>query len=138
MAEGIAGKNVKKPKGDRLPAGTRAFYKPRISLVRLGREVGMFRGEVATVHIESGILEFIRAETTVAGAVLKAEKVRLNMVTNRLHATGRVSLEENGVSVNSDRLMATPVLTGLVMGGRVHLKSESREAAEELMKSHRG
>jgi len=138
MAEEQEGKKVKKPKGDRLPAGTRAFYKPWISLVRLGREVGMFRGEVATVNVESGILEFIRAETTVANAVMKAGKVRLSIGANRIFATGQVSLQEGGVSVNSDRLSATPSLTGLVMGGHVHLKSDSREAAEELLKSHRG
>jgi len=138
MAGETDGKAVKKPKGDRLSAGTRAFYKPRISLFRLGREVGMFRGEVGTIHIESGILEFIRAEARVLNAVMKAEKVRINMGANRITAAGRVSLEEGGVCVNSDRLTATPSLTGLVMGGNVHLKSESREAAEGLLKSHRG
>jgi hypothetical protein len=138
MAEEQDTKKVKKPKGDRLPAGTRAFYKPKISLVRLGREVGLFRGEVGTINVEQGILEFIRAETTVGGAVMKAGNVQLNMGTNRLLATGQVTLEEGGVSVNAERLVSTPVLTGLVMKGRVHLKSENREAAEELLKTHRG
>lgn len=138
MAEEDGKKKVKKPKGDRIPSGTRAFLRPRITLFRLGREVGLFRGDIATVHVEDGILEFTRAVTTVAGAVLKADKVRLNIGANRVLARGQVSLEENGVSVNSERLSATMALTGLVMGGKVHLKSENREAAEELLKTHSG
>jgi len=130
--------NKKKPKGDRLRSGVRAFYKPRISLFRLGREVGLFTANIGTVHIEDGILEFTGAETKVLNAVMKAGKIRVNMGENRLYATGGVSLEENGVCVSSDSITATPALTGLVMGGRVNLKSESREAAEGLLKSHRG
>ena len=83
-------------------------------------------------------MEFIRAEIRVLSAVMTAANIRVSMGVNRVYATGRVSLTENGVSVNSDRISSTPALTGLVMGGKVHLKSESREAAEELLKSHRG
>jgi hypothetical protein len=128
---------AKKVKGGRIPAGVRAFERPRVTFMRLGRPVGLFSGTLATVNIEEGTLEFTNSETTVAEAVLRADKLRLSIRPNRLFAEGRVSLEEGGVTLQAERLAATPVLTGLSMAGSVHLRSDSKEAAEALLKFHK-
>jgi len=130
-------KVAKQPKGTRIPRGLRAFDRPRVIFMRMGRPVGLFSGTLATVNLEHGILEFTNAQTTVAEAVLRADKVRLNIQPNRLFAEGGVSLVENGVTLKAERLVATPALTGLSMAGRVHLISDSKEAAEALLKFHK-
>ncbi len=115
------------------PAGLRFFYEPTVRLVRLGREVGRYRGDFGRFHVGEGQLEFLNGIMVIDEARLSASRVRLNIGANRLFASGKVRVEEKGVIVESDMLMATPSLTGMRLEGNVRVRSRNRSAFRDMM-----
>jgi len=135
MAEEIEkDKKKKKWKKPKEGAIVRVFEAPRVTFMRMGRPVSIFRGAYGSIDLTHGTVEFLNGETRIGKAKLSATKLRLAVGPNILRAEGKVRVEEGGVTLDADRLTATPMLTHMRTGGRVRLHSETREAAEELLK----
>ena len=134
MAEEEAPKK-KASKRKKLPEGVRLFREPVIKLVRMGREVMVYRGAFAKLDLGRERVELMNADVSVSDMVLKSDRLSLDLAENRLTADGRTSIEERGVHIESDGVTAQPSLSGLKLKGRVRVRTDSREAAEALLKS---
>jgi hypothetical protein len=130
-------KDVKKRRVNPLPEGVRLFYKPKVTLMRFGRAVGVLSGVYGRLDLRAARMEFMQAEVKVGTLSFTAPKVGLDLDNNRIEAAGGVKLEESGVQLESSGLVAPPSLAGLRLLGQVRIHVENKESAEALLKSER-
>ncbi|MEK7476692.1 MAG: hypothetical protein AAB152_13810 [Candidatus Coatesbacteria bacterium] len=115
------------------PGPVRFFRKPEVRLIRMGREVAVFRGAFGAFDVERCTLEFRNAVTTVESAELSARRITMDLPANRLTAEGRVRFEEAGVALVGSALTAVPSLVKLAFRGKARLEADDREAAVALL-----
>jgi hypothetical protein len=116
-------------------ASVRYFRKPEVKLIRMGREVAVFKGSYGSFDVQKFRLEFRDATAKVESAELKAQRIAMDLPGNRLTADGKVRLEEAGVVLRGDALTAVPSLSKLAFHGKTRLEADDQQAAVALLSS---
>lgn len=111
----------------------RFFEKPEVTLYRMGRLVSTFTGEHGVLDLRTGSVHLHAATATGTDLTVTAKRIALNLSTNQVIADGSVHMEEAGISMTSDRVIAPPSLIGHAASGRVTLLAKDRESAAALM-----
>jgi len=111
----------------------RFFEKPEVTLYRMGRLVSTFTGDHGSMDMRTGAVHIHHATATGTGLTVTATRIALNLSTNQVVADGSVHMEEAGIAMTSDRVIAPPSLVGHAASGRVTLLAKDREAAAALM-----
>lgn len=113
----------------------RIFADAEIRFVRMGRVIGTLRGSYATLDLAKASVEVERAEAEVANALIRADRIELDLNANRLSAEGRVDIEEQGVKLTAHRMTAAPSFTRVRFEGGVSLRAKNRDSARALVDS---
>jgi len=122
----------------------RFFEKPEVTLYRMGREVSKLTGEHGHLDLRTGSVTVYHGQATGEGVTVKAPRIALHLSVNQVvadggaptfsrGARGSVLMEEGGITMTSQRVVAPPSLVGHAPDGRVTLLAKDREAAAALM-----
>ena len=118
------------------PGGVRLFRRVEVRLVRLGRDLGMYKADFGRLDVNRGTFEFLNNASAVVGGVeVKAAKITLHSDGNQVVAEGQVVVSENGVFMEADSMIGPPSLAGMKFGGTVVVSSDDKQIAESLLRS---
>src|SRR5690349_9800674 len=83
----------------RRPDAPRVFEKMVVTLVRMGREVAVYKGDFGTFEPKASRVVLLRGRVAQGELELAAGRLALDLPANRLSASGAVTITEGGVKL---------------------------------------